>query len=279
MPESSWAGLEDFLEVVGLDEEPLGLYYQENKPASKLRPKPLDLPTREKEQKGEVEWEAVFDGFSCMMGHIWRARRKGEAAWFSAENFGCPGGAFYSGFLKPQTETVIHYVSSGFPGAMEGEYYLATPDECRAVFEYMDPRPAPAPYLVLKPLSLFEAEEEPETVVFFSRPESLGGLHQLVSFITGRAEVVRSPFGAGCAGLVAWPMHFLKRGEEAAVLGGWDPSARKYYKNDELSFTVTKTMFDAMLDGWSDSFLTRRAWRSVRKKIDRSKRVWGENKG
>ena len=87
------------------------------------------------------------------------------------------------------TETIIHHVSSGFPGAMEGEYYLATPDECRAVFEYMDPRPAPAPYLVIKPLSMFEAGEEPETVVFFSRPESLGGLHQLVSFITARAAL------------------------------------------------------------------------------------------
>ncbi len=41
------------------------------------------------------------------MGHIWRARKKQSIAYFSAEQFGCPGGAFWLGFNKPQAETIM----------------------------------------------------------------------------------------------------------------------------------------------------------------------------
>ncbi|MEW5721711.1 MAG: DUF169 domain-containing protein [Thermodesulfobacteriota bacterium] len=276
MTEDRWAGLAGLLDVLGLDEGPLGIFFTDRKPAEGFTPQPLDLPTREKEMKGEINWGALFGGFSCTLGHIWRARRRRTAAWFSAENFGCPGGAFFFCFNKPQVEFIVHYVSSGIPGQIEGEFYLATPDECRAMYEYVDPRPAPAPYLVIKPLETFGPDETPELVAFFARPESLAGLHQLATFATGRPDVVRSPFSAGCGGLVAWPLYYLERGDEAAVLGGWDPSARKYYKTDELSFTAPLSLFQKMLQRWPESFLTRKTWGATRKKVERSRRAWGE---
>jgi len=85
------------------------------------------------------------------MGNIWRARRKKTAAYFDREHFGCPGGAFWLGFLKPQTETIIHYVSAGIPERMEGEFYCESPDELRKIFNYVDPRPAPNRYCVVNP--------------------------------------------------------------------------------------------------------------------------------
>ena len=60
----------------------------------------MDLPTREKEINNEIDWQATFGQFSCVMGHIWRARKKKAAAYFTAEQFGCPGGAFFLGFMK-----------------------------------------------------------------------------------------------------------------------------------------------------------------------------------
>ena len=278
MTEARWKGLTGLLEAVGLDEEPMGLFYTSEKPEEGFTPKPNELPTREREAKGEIDWGAVFGQFSCVIGNIWRARRKGVPAWFSAENFGCPGGAFYTGYLKPQTETIVHYVSTGFPGHMEGEHYLNSPEECRAVFEYMDPRPAPAPYLVVKHLGLFKENEEPEFVAFFARPESMAGLHQLATFISGKPEAVKSPFGAGCSSLVSWPAWYREWGEEVAVLGGWDPSARKYFKTDELSLTFPKSMFDKILEKWPNSFLNKKAWQTARKKVSRSRRTWGEEK-
>ena len=265
-----------FLEILGLDEEPIGIFYSDQPPPEGLSPKETDLPTREKEMKGEIDWGAVFGNFSCVIGHIWRARRKRTTAWFSAGRFGCPGGAFYSGFLKPQTETIVHYVSSGFPGHMEGEFYLSTPDECRAVFEYMDPPSAPRPYMIAKPLGLFSEDETPELVIFFCRPESLAGLHQLATFVTGKAEVVRSPFGAACSGIVSWPRRYLEQDQDVAVVGGWDPSARKFYKTDELSFALSLSMFERMLEKWPGSFLSGKTWKTSRQKIERSRKAWKE---
>ncbi|MDM8552556.1 DUF169 domain-containing protein [Desulfobacterales bacterium HSG2] len=266
-----------FLDKLGLEEEPMGIFYTDDKPAEGFFPKPADLPTRENEMKNEIDWQAIFAQFSCDMGHIWRARRKKTSAWFDATHFGCPGGAFWLGFMKPQTETIIHYVSSGVPDRMKGERYCDSADELRRIFEQIDPRPASGKYCVVKPLSLFGPSEEPELVSFFTRPEPLCGLHQLAFFVTNDPDVVVSPWGPACGGLVTWPMKYLEKGASKAVVGGWDPSARKFFKTDELSFTVPYAMFRQMLERYEESFLTRGSWAIVRKKADRSRRTWGKN--
>jgi hypothetical protein len=85
----------------------MGIFYTDQKPAEGFTPKPLELPTRENEKKDEIDWQAIFGQFSCVLGNIWRARKKQTAAFLSAGQFGCPGGAFWLGFNKPQAETII----------------------------------------------------------------------------------------------------------------------------------------------------------------------------
>lgn len=271
--------ISNFLNTLGLEEEPMGLFYTEEKSAESLSPKTTDLPTREKEERSEIDWQAVFGDFSCVMGHIWRARRKQTAACFSERNFGCPGGAFWLGFNKPQTETIINYVSTGIPGWTDGERYCMSPDDLRRIFQEVDPVSAPKPYCVVKPLSQFQESQPPELVIFFARPESLCGLHQLAFFVTNDPDVVASPWSAGCGSIAAWPLRYLSRGENRAVIGGWDPSARKYYKADELSFTIPFQMFARMVELYRESFLTTKDWSVVKKKIVRSKKAWGGTVG
>ncbi len=268
--------ISELVEILGLKEEPFGVYYTETRPVEGFSPKPADLPDRAKEAAGEVDWGVVFQNFSCVIGHIWRARKKKTAAYFDSGQFGCLGGAFALGFVKPQCHTIIHYVSTGVPGQLEGECYIGSPEELDRIFAYMDPRPAPARWCVFKPLSLFEPEEEPELVVFFARPEVLAGLHQLAAFVTNDPEAVVSPWGAGCQNMTAWPFHYLAKGRNKAVLGGWDPSARKYFKTDELTFTVPPKMFSEMVHRWRESFLSKEIWQLCRKKAARSDRAWGE---
>lgn len=267
--------LSQFIERLGLEEEPVGIFYTDNRPEAGFSPVPGELPTREKEVKNEIEWQTVFGQFSCAIGHIWRARRKKTTAWFDAEHFGCPGAAFWLGFMKPQTETIIHYVSTGIPDHMKGECYCDSPDELRRVFEYINPRPAPALYCVVKPLSLFTHDEKPELVSFFTRPEPLCGLHQLAFFVTNNPEITVSPWGPGCGNLITWPLRYLDNGKEKAVVGGWDPSARKFFKTDELSFTVSYSMFNRMIERYEESFVGGKTWDLVRKKAERSRRAWG----
>ena len=234
--------------------------------------KKTDLPSREKEKENAVDWQHIFSNFSCAVGHIWRARKKGTSAFFSADRFGCPGAAFWMGFTKPQTEMIIHYVSSGIPGRMEGELYCSSPDELRKIFQYADPEPVAEKYIIFKPIGQFTDKETPELVAFFARPESLCGLHQLATFVTNDPEAVVSPWSAGCGSLIAWPRRYAAKGKVKAVLGGWDPSARKFYRPDELSFTVPFSMFNQMLDQYEASFLSTPTWSTVQLKINRSKK-------
>ncbi len=265
-----------FLEVLGLTEEPVGIFFTDNKPAEGFSPKPMELPLREREIKNEINWQEVFGNFSCVLGNIWLARKKKKAAFFSAEQFGCPGCAFWLGFMKPQSEAITHYVSTGIPDGMEGEFYCDSPDEFRRIMESIDPLPAPAKYCVAKPLSLFTRDEKPDIVAFFARPESLCGLHQLATFVTNDYEAVASPWGAACTNLVTWPYKYLAEGKNKAVLGGWDPSARKFFKTDELSFTVPYNMFEQMLKRYTESFLMTPTWSTVKKKIERSNEAWSK---
>lgn len=264
------------LAALGAPEEPLGIFYTEVQPREGLSPKPRQLPSAAAEARGEVDFGRVFADYSCVMGYIWRARQKKTAAYFDGERQGCLGGAFYLGYLKPQLEVIAHYVSTGIPGVMEGERYLPTPADVRRFFDTVDPRPAPARFCVFKPLSLLAAEEVPEVVVFFARPEVITGLHFLAAFVTGDFEVVAAPFGADCSSILSWPLHYLAQGKLKAVLGGFDPTARKYHRPDELSFAMPLELFQRMLERWPESFLTTRTWAGVKKKIALSRKAWGE---
>jgi uncharacterized protein (DUF169 family) len=268
-----------FIDSLGLHEEPFGMYYTNEQPGEGFSPQPGRLPSSEAESKGEVDWGSLFKNFSCVMGRIWLARRKKGIAYFDKERFGCLGGAFYLGFLKPQLEFIAHYVSSGIPGRVEGEHYLESPEVTRHFFDTIDPRPAPARFCVFKPITRFDGNERPEVVIFFGRGEIMCGLNQLATFVTNDFEAVTSPFGAGCANLVTWPLRYLSMGKLKAVLGGWDPSDRKFLKTDELTFAVPYEMFRRMATRWKESFLTTKTWKTVIKKIDLSRKTWKEENG
>ncbi|MBP1737913.1 MAG: hypothetical protein H6Q48_206, partial [Deltaproteobacteria bacterium] len=64
--EDRWKALPKFLEVLGYGEEPMGVFYTDQKPEEGFTPAPLDLPTREKEKNQQIDWQAVFGDFSCV---------------------------------------------------------------------------------------------------------------------------------------------------------------------------------------------------------------------
>jgi uncharacterized protein (DUF169 family) len=262
---------------LGLSEEPYGIFYTDTEPSEGFAPAagpPLSL---ELERQGKVDFQEVFKDFSCVLGKLWLARRKQTAAYFEAGRYGCPGGSFYLGFHEPQLDFITCYISTGIPGTpVHGERYLSSPAAARRFFTSIQARPAPARFCVFKPLSVFSGSERPELVTFFARGEALTGLCNLAAFVSDDLEIVATPFGAGCSFMVTWPLHYLAQGRTRAVLGCGDPSARKYMKPDEMTFTVPFALYEAFLDRWRDSFLTTDTWNTVKKKIAKSKKAWGE---
>lgn len=269
--------LPELLEALGLSEEPYGIFYTDIEPTEGYAPaagQPLSL---ELERQGKVDFQELFKNFSCVLSKLWLARRKKAAAYFEAERYGCPGGSFYLGFHQPQLDFIMRYVSTGIPGTpVHGERYLSSPEVASRFFKDIDARPAPARFCVFKPVSRFSAGERPELVTFFARGEVLVGLCNLAAFVTDDFEVVATPFGAGCSFMVTWPLYYLAQGKARAVLGCGDPSARKFMKADEMTFTVPYVLYEAFLTRWRESFLQTDTWNVVKKKIVRSKEAWGE---
>lgn len=264
-------------EALGLSEEPYGIRYADQAPAGGLAPEPGPALSIEGERAGTIPWTEVWEKFSCVMGKLWLARKKNTAAVFEAARYGCPGGSFYLGFHAPQLDFITCYVSTGIPGTpVAGERYLPSPAAARRFFTDIPPRPAPARYCVMEPLSRCPADAPPELVTFFARGEVLTGLANLAAFVTDDLEAVAAPFGAGCGFLVSWPLYYLATGRLRAVLGCGDPSARKWMRPDEMTFTVPRALYDLFLEKWRDSFLTTGTWGQVRQKIARSRKAWGE---
>lgn len=271
-------GTATFMEHLGLSEEPFGVHYADTKPENAYGPKVGTPISRELEDRGELDMMAVMGTFSCVMGNVWLARKKHGAAFISAEEYGCVGGVYYCSMMKPHLRFVEHYVSTGFEGSpLHGERYMPNPEAMREFMLRVNPRKAPAKYCIFKPLSQFTDGEEPEFIIFFARPEILTGLFIQTVFTTGNMECVVSPFGAGCTHMLGWPLYYKEQGLEKAVLGGLDPSARKFMKTDELTFTVPLSLYEKMLAALPGSMFNYDTdWKSVRKKVDRSAKAWGE---
>lgn len=271
-------GTAAFLNHLGLAEEPFGVSYADTKPDNAYGPKTGTPISREREDRRELDMQEVMKTFSCVMGNVWLARKKKGAAFISAEEYGCPGGVYYCSMMKPHLRFIEHYVSTGFPGTpLHGERYMPGPDAMRAFMEKVNPRKAPGKYCIFKPLSQFTDGDEPEFVIFFARPEVLTGLFTQTVFATGDMDCVVSPFGAGCTNIIGWPLYYKEQGLEKAVLGGFDPSARKFMKTDELTFTVPLSLYEKMLAALPESMFTHETdWSGVRKKVARSAKAWGE---
>ncbi len=273
-----FSGVSEFLDRLGYKEDPMAVFYTDRKPSGGCSPEPAELLTREKEESGEMDWKEAFSTWKCLMSQVWLARSKQSFAWFSAERFGCFGGAYYLGFNSEQPETSIRFVSTGIPGGPPGERYMDSPETARSFFEGLSPVPATGKYCIVKPLSQLTEDEEPEIIVFFARPEVIAGLQFLVMFVTNDQEGTRSPWGSACSNMITMVRKYQSRGENKAVVGGWDCTCRNHFKIDEISFALPPAIFQSILEKWKNSFLATETWDRCRKRIARSEKVWGESK-
>lgn len=247
--------LQDMFDLLGC-EEPLGISYTENAPEHSATPAP-------------------GTGHACIINYLRMARTKKIDVHFSSEVQACMGGWIYLGYQLPVPDHIVHFVTTGWNGG-EGEHYLASIDAMRRFLKDIDVQPAPAPFCAVRPLSRFSEAEEPLLVTFHCRAETFTGLAMLAGFALDDHDAVAMPFGSGCANIFAWPLTYRRRGMRKAIVGGADPSCRPFMGVDELSFTVTTDMLLDMQETFPRSFLTGRTWTGVRKKIDRSRKVWEE---
>jgi uncharacterized protein (DUF169 family) len=237
-----------FQKVLGLKESPLGAYYTNDKPEGVTAKTGIHM---------------------CMIGLLQNARKKGKTVYFDKEHFGCPGGAYYMGFLESPMPNIEYFLSCGIPGKMEGERYIKTPELAREFFARRKPRPTPATYCVFKPIEQFQDEIKPEVVIFFAPPDILSGLFTLTNYALESTDAVITPFGSGCSTILTIPLKEAEKEQPHAILGMFDVSARPMVEKDVLTLAMPYSIFLRLLENISGSFLETESWKKVHQRIQK----------
>lgn len=193
--------------------------------------------------------------------------REGLPVSLRAENMGCGGGKFYTGFA-PMPPFVPEFVS-------HKEHYMQTPEMVRAFIEQLDVRPAPKGWLNFARIDTPAAEaafDGAEGLLFFATPDVLSGLVSWASFDYRGEDAVRAPFGSGCSATVAQAVAENRRGGQRVFLGLFDPSVRPWVGEDVLGLTIPMSSFRQLCGTMRASCLFgTHAWSKIRARINKEK--------
>ncbi len=202
----------------------------------------------------------------CVIGDLGKARR-GKNVALKPEVIGCVGGKRYLGFATELMPEFEYFLSYGIPGKLEGERYKKSPELVRETMKKLPAFKAPGPFIVFKRWDNLVESDNPEAVIFFAQPDVLSGLFTLAGFDEPGNDAVFSPFGAGCATIVQYPLFEKDSKRPRAVIGMLDVSARPCVTPDVVTFTAPMKKFLRMVDNMEESFLVTDSWKKVRRRI------------
>jgi uncharacterized protein (DUF169 family) len=218
------------------------------------------------DEVGEVKELKPSSGNRCVICAL-STVRKGSPLYFNADTVGCEGGKRYLGFAEEIRPNFEYFLSCGIPGKLEGERYKKSPELVREIMKKMPKFKAPSRFIVFKRWDMLEESDDPDVVVFFSRPDVLSGLFTLTSFDEVNPNGVIAPFAAGCGSIVWYPYLEKEADHPRGVLGMFDVSARPCVPEDVLTLSLPMNKFVKMIENMEESFLITPSWSKVNKRI------------
>lgn len=212
-----------------------------------------------------AEWADKPKGWSCIICELARVR-KGRSVMYNAERIKCGGGKRYLGYTDTMRPGFEYFLSCGNE-SMEGERYLRSPELVREFMKYQKKLDIKGMNLVFKRWDKLEETDEPDVVIFFATPDVLAGLFTLANFDQSEPNGTYTPFGSGCSTIIHYPYLETVTERHRAVIGMFDPSARKCLSDNEISFAVPMVRFEKMINYMEESFLITDTWSTVRKRL------------
>lgn len=207
------------------------------------------------EQKGETEKinGCFFKGMKTV--------RDGGIISLNAENIGCGGGKFYTGFTQ-MPERVPTFVSLK-------EKYKQTPEMVIDFIQQIGVPRTGNKYLHFARIDKVESLEEIEGVVFLANPDMLSGLTTWAFYDNNAADCVVSTFGSGCSAVVTQATIENRKGGKRTFLGFFDPSVRPHFEADKLSYTIPMSRFKEMYETMRQSCLfDTHAWGKIKERMN-----------
>lgn len=194
--------------------------------------------------------------FKCM-----KVVRDGGAVTLHADNIGCGGGQFYTGFID-FPERIPNFVSLK-------ERYKQTPEMVTAFVNELGVPRADKKFLHFVRVDQLECFDEIEGLLFLATPDMLSGLTTWAYFDNNASDAVASLFGSGCSGIVTQALLENRQGGRRTFLGLFDPSARPHFEPNILSFVIPMGRFREMYHTMRECCLfNTHAWGKVRSRIN-----------
>ena len=214
------------------------------------------------EGTGGAEWAEIPKGRSCIICELARVR-SGRSLVYNAERVMCGGAKRYLGFTDKLRPGFEYFLSCG-NDQMEGERYIRTPEMVKELMKNQKRLPVEGKNIVFKRWDNLTANDDPEVVIFFARPDVLSGLFTLANFDQTEPNGTITPFGSGCGTIVYYPYLESMSERQRAVTGMFDPSARPCVPEDILTFAVPMKRFERMIGYMEESFLLTETWTTVK---------------
>ena len=171
--------------------KPCGVYFSDEKPANTL--------------------ELKKKGNGCIVPLILKAST-GIPLVFAEESTGWPCSAFYLGFQDTIFEGIEYFLSNKDDFWRPCERFIQNPGLAKAFVDNIHPVKPTKPYLIIKPLEDFVADEEPESVLFFVNADQLSALVFLSHYdAPGSMDRVLAPFASSCMALVTLPLKLARK--------------------------------------------------------------------
>jgi uncharacterized protein (DUF169 family) len=224
---------------------------------------PLTFYSSDKPANAEIAEKA--EKWNCFIGELAKVRN-GRSIAFGNAAIGCGGGKRYLGFSNESRPGFEYFLSCGNEET-EGERYLQSPELVKAFIENTPWIPAASEYLVFKRWDQLTETDQPEVVIFFASPDVLSGLFTLAGFDRDYHHGAITPFGAGCASIVQYPLAESRHEKPRAVIGMFDVSARPWVPPNVLTFAVPFKRFVEMVSYMDESFLITKSWEKVKRRI------------
>lgn len=225
---------------------------------AKFRYKPLGVYFSDTLPEGKIRYGTnIFN--RCFPRMAFFAAAKGKASVID-ETHGCPGGLWWSGFSKYPPRGLTVFLSTGgrwdcFGG--RGEHLKKNAARAAHVIKYPGPvkRPAGSKYIVFQRLREIPDAQKIEFVLFFANPDGMGTLINLLHFNRDENSFVRSPGGSGCQSMLNFPFLMKQEPEPDAVMGYWDPVARRHLPRHLLCLAARRWLVEDIARDIDETFL------------------------
>jgi hypothetical protein len=191
-----------------------------------------------------------------------RGVRDGLPTSLNADNIGCGGGRFYTGFA-PMGAHIPGFVSLK-------ERYKESPEMVLDHIERSEVAVATGRSLNLTRIDTLDDFDGIEGLIFFATPDVLSGLAAWAWFDNNDDGAVTTRFGSGCSTVITDPVREHRRGGRRTFIGCFDVSVRQFLAPDELSFAIPMSRFREMYHTMRHtSLFGTLTWGKVRERINR----------